>query len=121
MDFTKIPDHITGLSDNLKKYIGLRFEVLKCQVAEALARMASILLIIFVVSLLLFIAVFFLSTAFVDWFAENVGKAYVGALIVAGFYLVVACVLILVRRRIFINPLVSAYSKILIEESDEEE
>jgi hypothetical protein len=120
MQNNKISEKFEALTDSLKRYIGLRLELIKCVLAEALARMGALMLTVFVLSLLAFLVLFFISFAFVDWYAEYFHHAYIGALIVALFYLVVGVVIFLLRQRIFLNPLISACSKILIEEENDE-
>jgi hypothetical protein len=121
MQSNKISERFEALADTLKRYIGLRLELIKCVVAEALARLGAIMVIIFVLSLLAFLVLFFLSFAFVGWYAEYFHHAYIGALIVALFYILAGVVIYLLRDRIFLNPLVSACSKILLEEEEHEE
>jgi hypothetical protein len=120
MQKTKISEKFEALTDTLKRYIGLRLELIKCVLAEALARLGAIMLIVFVFSLLAFLVLFFISFAFVDWYAEYFHHAYIGALIVALFYVVVGVIIYLLRERIFLNPLISVCSRILIEQEDDE-
>jgi hypothetical protein len=63
----------------------------------------------------------FLSMAFVFWFGDVVGPFWLGTLIVTAVYVLGGVVIYLRRHEIFINPLVSQLTKILMEEKDETE
>jgi len=63
----------------------------------------------------------FLSMSFVFWYGNDIGPAWVGALIITGLYLAGGFVIYTLRRVLFINPLVAHLTKILMEEKDENE
>ncbi|MCX6267810.1 MAG: hypothetical protein NTW16_10695 [Bacteroidetes bacterium] len=63
----------------------------------------------------------FLTLAFVFWFANDIGPAWLGALIVTAFYILLGLLIFVKRHQFFINPLVTQLTKILMEDKDENE
>ena len=78
----------------------------------------------FLMSVIFFILgmfmILFISFAFVFWYGDEVGPTFVGALIVVGFYLLMALVIYGMRYKLFINPLVKKLAKIIMEEENED-
>ncbi len=121
MESTKISDQFTELTGSIKDYVELRIDMFRLILAEKLSRIFT-----FTISLMIFFILFnfifmFISIAFILWYREYVGPAYTGALIVAGFYLLLGILVWILRKSLFINPVVSQISKILLEEDHEDE
>ena len=121
MQPNKISENFSEITENIKEYVQLKISILKLSLTEKFARLAS-----FVVLMLIFFIIFlffslFVSLAFIYWFRDNAGPAYIGALIVAAVYLILGGLIYLLRHTIFINPLVSQLSKILLEDPDDYE
>ena len=120
MELSQLNDTFHDLGDNVKRYVQLRVEILKCIFTEALAKLAAMMLKIFIFSLLIFFIMFFLSFSFVFWYDQYIGPLYVGALIITGFYFLIGLIVYLMRRKIFLDPLVKKYSRIIFEEEPDE-
>jgi fatty acid desaturase len=120
MESQKLSDNFNEISDNAREYIRLKIDFLKLTLTEKLSLIISALLISVIFFLVFLFISLFVSLAFIFWFRDHAGPLYAGALIVAGFYLLVGAVVFLMRNKLFINPLVSQISKILLEEEDEE-
>ena len=121
MEQQRISDHLSELTDDVKRYVKLKISLLKLTLTEKLSRLFTLVILILVFFILFLFIVLFLSMAFFFWFRDNIGPAYLGALIVSGFYIVLGLVICLLRYRLFINPVVSQLSKILLEEEPEDE
>ena len=120
MECKKISDNFSEITENIKEYVHLKIDILKLTLTEKFARLAS-----FVVIMLIFFIIFlffslFLSLAFLFWFRDHAGPAYIGALIVAAFYLILGGLTYLLRNTLFINPLVAQLSQILLEEDTDD-
>ncbi len=120
MESQKLSDNITEISENVKEYIRLRTDLLKLTLTEKLSMILSALFITVILFLVFLFICMFVSIAFIFWFRAHAGTLYAGALIVAGFYLLVGAVVYIMRNRLFIDPLVSQISKTLLEDEDEE-
>jgi fatty acid desaturase len=120
MESQKLSDSFNEISENVREYIRLQVDFLKLTLTEKLSMIISALLISIILFLVFLFISMFLSMAFIFWFRDHAGPLYVGALIVAGFYLLIGIIVFLMRHKIFIDPLVSQISKTLLEEEDEE-
>jgi len=120
MESQKLSDNFNEISENVKAYIRQKTDYLKLSLAEKLSLIISALLISIILFLVFLFISMFISIAFIFWFRDHVGPLYAGALIVAGFYLLIGIIVFLMRNKLFIDPLVSQISKILLEEEDED-
>jgi len=120
MESQRLSDNVTEISENVKAYIRLKIDLLKLTLTEKVSLIISALLISVILFLVFLFISMFVSIAFIFWFREHAGPLYVGALIVAGFYLLVGIIVFLVRNSLFIDPLVKQITKILLEEEDED-
>lgn len=121
MESNKFSDNVSGMAENIRDYVRLKLSLLKLSLTEKIARLASFIVIIVVFCILFLFFSLFLSAAFILWFREHAGPAYVGALIVAGFYMLIAVIVYLMRNSLFINPFISILSEILLEDTDKDE
>jgi hypothetical protein len=120
MESKKLCDNFDELSENIKAYIKLKTDLLKVSLTEKLSLITSALLLSVIFFILFLFITLFISVAFIFWYRDHAGPLYVGALIVAGFYLIVGGIVFLVRNRLFVDPLVSKISQILLEEDEDE-
>jgi hypothetical protein len=95
---------IKRIFDQVKIYFDLRVGYLKLYVAEYLIRFFSSLVLWMVVFLFLFFVLVFSSFAFAYWFGEMTGRWSLGFLIIAGFYVLLAVLVIVLRKSIIIKP-----------------
>ncbi|MCK9424200.1 MAG: phage holin family protein [Bacteroidales bacterium] len=121
MESGRLSDNFSSLTENVKDYIDLRIDYLKLVLTEKIARLASFFLISVIFFILAMFLLLFLSLAFVFWFGEEIGPTWVGAMIVTTVYIVGGVIVYFQRHNLFINPLVSHLTKILMEEHDENE
>ena len=121
MEPGRISDNISLLTENVKDYVNLRIDLLKLILTEKIAKLASFFLIAVIFFILAMFLLLFLSMAFVFWFGNDIGPAWLGALIVTAIYILGGILIYVKRHQFFINPLVSHLSKILMEEKDENE
>jgi hypothetical protein len=121
MDHKKISESITDLTEEARRYVQLKIDIFKLDLTEKLAMLTTTLLLSIIFFIVFLFFTLFLSLAFIFWFKEYIGAAYVGALIVAGFYILVGLIAFLFRDKLFLNRVVAEISKILIEEGEEDE
>ena len=99
-----ISDQIAHLFDEVKKYINLRIEYLKLNGAEYLIRFFSGFVLWMAVFAFIFFVLVFGSFAFAYWFGDVTGKTWLGFVIVAGFYLLLAIVIYSLRSVLIVRP-----------------
>ncbi|MCX6243523.1 MAG: phage holin family protein [Bacteroidetes bacterium] len=120
MESRRLSDNFNELSENVRSYIRLQMDLLKVSLTEKLSLITSALLLSVIFFILFLFITLFISLAFIFWFREHAGPLYAGALIVAGFYLVLGVIVFLLKNRLFVDPLVSKISEILLEEDEDE-
>ena len=120
MESPKFSENITDLIEQVKNYVHLRINIFKLNLTEKLATLVTTLLISIIFFIVFLFFTLFLSLAFIFWFREYAGAAYVGSLIVAGFYILIGIVVYLLRDKLFLNRVVTQISQILLEEEEEE-
>lgn len=119
MEAGKITDNFSDLTENIKDYVNLRIDLAKLIITEKIAKLASFFLIMVVFFILGMFLILFLSLGFVFWFGDTIGPFWLGTLIVTAVYLIGGGIIYLKRHELFINPLVTQLTKILMEEKDE--
>ena len=120
MESRRLSDNFNELSENVRSYIRLQTDLLKVSLTEKLSLITSAMLLSVIFFILFLFITLFISMAFIFWFREHAGPLYVGALIVAGFYLALGVIVFLLKNRLFVDPLVSKISEILLEEDEDE-
>jgi hypothetical protein len=121
MEPKTISENFSELSGNVRDYVNLKVDLLKITITEKLASIMSLFLVSVIFFILFLFIMMFLSLAFIFWYRDHIGSGSAGALIVAGFYILLALTVFLLRKKLFINPLVEGLSKILMEENEEHE
>jgi len=89
---------IADLIDKIKEYIELKAEQLKLQAVPHFSRFVSGLIAVSLLAMLGILLMFFLSLALANFFNELMVSSYIGYLFLAGFYLLlILVVLVLVK------------------------
>ena len=121
MEQKKVSESIADMTDQVRNYVRLRIDLFKLDLTEKLATLTTTLLISIIFFIVFLFFTLFLSLAFIFWFKEYVGAAWAGALIVAGFYILIGIIVFIIRDKLFLNRIVIQISKILLEEEEEHE
>ena len=112
-DFTR---PVEDLGEKASEYLDLRIDELKLKTAKGLSltlsKLLYMLLVLFVVSIIMIS----IAIGGVMWIGELVGSYAGGAAIVAGFFLLVLGVLILLRKKMFRDTFVPLFINLFFEE-----
>ena len=107
---------VENLGEKATEYIDLRIDELKLKTAKGLSltlsKLLYMLLVLFVVSIIMIS----IAIGGVMWIGELVGSYAGGAAIVAGFFLLVLGVLILLRKKMFRDTFVPLFIDLFFEE-----
>ena len=93
------------LTDNLKEYANTRYEIVTLKVTQKVANIVSKTTAILLISLLISMFLLFINIAVALYLSSILNSQYVGFLIVAGFYFLLALLFIVGRKKLIINPL----------------
>jgi uncharacterized membrane protein YqjE len=85
--------------DLVAEYVNNRLKLLKLQAAEKSAKVVALIFTGFTMALIFFFVLLFLSMMAAYFIAEKTGSQFAGFGIVAGFYVVVFAVVILLRKK----------------------
>lgn len=96
---------IEEITEQLKSYVATNYELIKLKAVERLTVILSDLISNFLVGLVLFLFVFFTSLWACFYLSARLGDNYSGIAIVAGFYLLVGLILLIVRKKMIEKPL----------------
>ncbi|MCM1292691.1 MAG: phage holin family protein [Bacteroides sp.] len=93
--------------------LSLKYEYVKLTLAEKLTLLFAAIAICIIVFVSLSAILFFLSVALEHLLAESVGNVW-SSVIVAGVYLALVVVVLLLRKPLIINPISRFVSKLLM-------
>ena len=99
-EFSKIEE----ISDSLKQYLQLNYEIIKLEATERTSVISSVLVSSLVIGVTMFLFVLALSIGAGFYLSTLFGQLYLGFAIIAGFYLLLALVLFVFRKKLIENP-----------------
>ena len=105
------------LSSAVGEYLSMRTDDFKKNIVTSLSVGFSRVLAVLVITLLLLIVLGVLAFAFIVLLGETIGSMSGAAFIVGGVYLIAVSILILLRKRLFLNMFTNLFSGIIEEES----
>ncbi len=117
----KLSDNFSELTENVKKYVNLRIDMLKLILTEKIAKIASLILFSVILFILLMFFILFLSFSFIYWYGATVGPMYAGALIIGGIYFLAGLIIVIFRTQFITNPIIRQITKVLMDEKNEEQ
>lgn len=124
------PDHLTvedpqteieQLSEHLREYVGIRRELFELKLWDKLFSTTAAALTWIVIAFLAIISFFLFSAGIAFWIGTAIGHAWIGFLIVAGVYAVLATVLFFARDKLIQKPLTNRFIDKLVNDDDDEE
>jgi len=110
----KPAENFQQLYDEVKKYVSLQTEYVKVEFVEKLTVLLSTILIISLITILVIIALFYLLFSLAYAVEPIVGSLSISFALIAGVYVILIGILILLRKRIIINPLVKFLSNLFL-------
>ena len=108
------------LLEDSKEYLKTRYDLLRLELLDKLSLILGLLVFIIVALFILLAAIAYFSVALVGWMATCMPVS-AACCILGGVLLIVAFVLYLMRRRLFIDPFVRMLSKTLFAPTEEDE
>ncbi len=102
----------------LKSYASLRFDLIRLELLEKLSKIISLILLVFVCILISIIVFTYLSILLLLWLNDVFSSMIPGVCIIAGVYAILLTAMIIFRKKVFLNPIVSALSKIIFSDKE---
>lgn len=111
-------ESLFGLKEVVQNYLSARVNLWKIMLLEKIAKTGTVVMTTITVLTFLSFVLLFLTFAFSFWYGEKYGSLATGFLISAGFYVLIALIVILFRKLIFSGTLIKSFRSVLF--SDEE-
>lgn len=99
-----------------KDYIQMNYDLFRLNLVEKLSVIISLILALFIGILLIIVAFVYFSIAFIFWTEPFFSSLIPGFLIWGGVFGLLFLVFYLLRKRIFVNPIIKILSKIIFNE-----
>ena len=112
---------IEQLSDHLREYVGIRRELFELKLWDKLFGTSAAIITWSVIVFLGIICFFLLSAGLAWWVGTLIGKVYLGFLIVAGAFGLIATLLYIGRDHILQKPLTDRFIAHLVNDDEDEE
>ncbi|MDZ7743923.1 MAG: phage holin family protein [Bacteroidota bacterium] len=121
MSEKKLSENLAELKNLAKSYVDSYIILLKLRFLEKLSRIGTFLVSAVILIMILGFALFFATFAFSYWYGKNMGNFAEGLLISTAFYLLLAIIVYVFRKKLIGNPVIKTISSILFKEDDENE
>lgn len=118
MNKEKFSKNLQEAIANIKQYVNLKTELYSLIILERMAKVFTHVILLLITLQLLFFFMLFLSFAFVHWFDAISGNRLLGYIIVASIYLLIGVFVFILRKQLFLNPLIKGFTRIFAEEED---
>jgi lipopolysaccharide export LptBFGC system permease protein LptF len=99
----------------VKKYTDDRLLLIKIQSAKKTAKLTSKVIYIFIASILLFFAMMFLGFMLAYYFAEKLNSNFYGFSVVAGIYIVILLLFMILYKVYFSDKIKNIVTKVFFE------
>jgi hypothetical protein len=114
-------EDIDSIRKDIQEYIEVRLDLLRLHTAENISRILSSAVNAAVIGYLLLIILLFLSFAGGFFFGSLLHSNELGFLCVAGFYLLVLVIFLVVRKQVVEKPIINAIMKLFFPKFSDDE
>jgi len=121
MENKTIFENISELKDNLRQYLETRISYYGISAFEKAVKILTAITSRIIVSLLVVIALFFLSAAVAIYLGSILESTELGLLIVGGIYLLLGIVFYAFRKNIFSPIIIRSLVDVFFKDDDEDE
>jgi len=112
-------DAYKSIAQNAKEYGELHLQLFKLNAVGALSQFVSYLIVIVVGAILLMTVLIFLAIIMVLWLKNVTGSLIYSLLIMSGIFVLLFLILLLLRKKIMLNPIIKKMSSILFSKETE--
>jgi hypothetical protein len=117
-----LTENLGELSGSAKSYVQAKIDLTKLTLLEKTTRFTSSLFTMIVVMLFTMLVIGFGAAAFAIWYGQTHNDNYFeGVLIAGGCLIVLGLIFVLLRHKIFTNPVLRNFSEIMFDDDKKEE
>ncbi|MBQ7489884.1 MAG: phage holin family protein [Bacteroidales bacterium] len=106
---------------DIQKYVELQLDMLRLNLVEKLSQIVSYLAVVIVGIFLIMTAFIYFSMAFVHWMQSYFNSMIPGFLILGVFFIILFVVFFMLRKKLFLNPMIKKFSGIFFNDFSNEE
>lgn len=96
---------IQELPNQIKDYINIKIDLISLFLIKKISRLLPLIILAFILAFAFLFFTLFISHAFINWYEDYIGKASTAALIVSGFYLLLALFIFVFRKALIYRPI----------------
>ena len=111
-----ITNHFNQLLQDFRKYIETRMEYAKLDVTEKTVRIVTLLITLFLLTLVIFPFFLFLSFAASYFIGQLLNSVALGFLIVSGVYFVLGMFILILRKPLIMKPMLRMMVKTIFDQ-----
>ncbi len=108
----KKDDLYSSLLKDVKEYVHLQFDMLRLVLIEKISQIISLIVVLFIGTILILASFIYFSMAFVHWMNSIFDSMIPGFLILGGFFLILFSLFYGLKTKIFLNPIIKKLSSI---------
>jgi hypothetical protein len=108
-----MPEEINNIRKDIQEYIEVKVDLIRLHLAEDLSRFSSSAVSAVILGYLLFFILLLLSFAAGYFFASLLHSNELGFLCIAGFYVLVLLIFLVLRKRIIEKPIIKSVMRLL--------
>lgn len=105
-------DAYSLLLNDVKEYVNLQFDRMRLVLIEKLSQIISLIVALFIGTVLILASFIYFSMAFVHWMNIVFGSMIPGFLILGGFFVILFSLFYLLKNKIFLNPIIKKLASI---------
>ena len=113
-------ENLQQLYQEVKQYVNLQRDYVKIELVEKLTILGTSLLLVLILIILGFIALFYLSCTRAYLLEPLVGSLKGSFAVITGLIVVLIIIIVMMRKRLIEKPLVNFLANLLLKEEDED-
>jgi hypothetical protein len=114
-------ENIENIRREIQAYVEVKFDLIRLHTAEHLSRILTDITTVVISGYLLFLILTFISLAAGFFFGSLLGSNEAGFLCVAGFYFLLLCIFLALRKKIVEKPVIKAVVRLLFPKFTDDE
>jgi hypothetical protein len=118
MDTEKFQENLTETAKKAKEIVDLKLELYTLILIERVSKAFTNFLALLISTIFIIFFLIFLSFVFVAWYESHFGTRVEGYLITAGFFVILAVTVFLLRNYLFLNPMLRGFTEAAFEKEE---
>lgn len=98
-------EKIEGISDSVKQYVQLNYEIIKLEAINKTSEIGSSIFASLIIGIVFILFVLTLTLGAGFYLSTLLGDTFSGFLIIAGFYLLISIILLVGRKKLLDDPI----------------